>query len=88
MLMKTSADTVKKSPSEILYRRGLQRVEKETAIVKFTQKLHKSSFVQNVPPERFEGLICRELLEGEAVLFASPRNTVAFLTPCSVISRK
>ncbi|MBP1547562.1 MAG: hypothetical protein J6A37_13335 [Oscillospiraceae bacterium] len=68
--------------------KAFQRVEKENAAVKFAQKLQKTSYVQNVPPERFEGLIYRELLEGEAVVFASPRNAVAFLTPCSVISRK
>ena len=41
--------------------KAFQRVEKENAAVKFAQKLQKTSYVQNVPPERFEGLICIEL---------------------------
>ena len=48
----------------------------------------KGSFVQNVPPERFGGSICSGLLKGEAVLYASPRNAFAFLTPCSVFLYK
>ena len=35
----------------------LQHVEKENVIVRFAQKLHLISCIQNVPLERFEGLI-------------------------------
>ena len=45
-----------------------KRVEKENAIVNFAQKLHKISFVQNVPPERFEGEVSLTTLQGECDL--------------------
>ena len=48
----------------------------------------QGSFVPNVPPERLRGEVCLRLSQGEAFLVASPRNAVAFLTPCSVFLYK
>ncbi len=41
-------------------------------------------FVENVPPEHFQDLVTDNGKQGEAVLFASPQNAVAFFTPFSV----
>ncbi len=45
---------------------------------------HKETFVENFPPEHFQDILDNNGKQGEAVLFASPRNAVAFLTPFSV----
>ena len=64
-------------------------MQKSSSILsKLTRATAFTFFVENVPPEHFQGIHISSLEQGEAVLSASPRKSCRFFSPHSPCARR